>query len=394
MVRNKEKIFSTVSYYLAFICLGMAGASLGPTLEALAENTNTMLGNIGILFTVKSIGYIIGSLILGRRYDSVKGHPIFGTAIAGIAGLFFIIPLVSHIAALALIMLAIGFFEGGIDIGGNTFILWLHGKENGPVMNGLHFCFGIGSFAAPLITAAALGMAGSMVYGYYALALFLVPSAVLPFLLPSPKSTGTMQKPKEGTKKNSDVLLALFIAVFFILYVGLETGIGGWIFTYAIRMEITGPTGAAILTSVFWGALTFGRLIGVPLSIKYSPRFLLFADLVITVFAGILLVVFPVSLILLSIATALIGLAIATIFPSMLTYAAKHINISGRINSIFFIGASLGGMSLPWAIGKALSFFGAQVFPVIICITAGLCFLYFLFTDQLVFHKKTVNTTG
>jgi hypothetical protein len=42
----------------------------------------------------------------------------------------------------------------------------------------------------------------------------------------------------------------------------------------------------------------------------------------------------------------------ATIVPSTLSLVGRHIPISGRITGWFFVGASAGGMSLPWLIGQ------------------------------------------
>ncbi len=52
--------------------------------------------------------------------------------------------------------------------------------------------------------------------------------------------------------------------LFFFLYVGAEVGFGGWIFTYAVALDLGSETAAAYLTSAFWGALTFGRLLTIP----------------------------------------------------------------------------------------------------------------------------------
>ena len=49
---------------------------IGPTLPGLAENTNTQLGQISILFSARSVGFLIGALAGGRIYDRLPGHPV------------------------------------------------------------------------------------------------------------------------------------------------------------------------------------------------------------------------------------------------------------------------------------------------------------------------------
>ena len=50
--------------------------------------------------------------------------------------------------------------------------------------------------------------------------------------------------------------------MFFLLYVGVELGFAGWIFTYGEEMGIGGARGPALLTALFWIGFTGGRLLG------------------------------------------------------------------------------------------------------------------------------------
>ncbi|MCP4426221.1 MAG: hypothetical protein GY803_17155, partial [Chloroflexi bacterium] len=56
----------TAVYFTAFITIGLASSVLGPTLPRLAANTGTALSEIGSLFTSRSLGFMLGSL-LGAR---------------------------------------------------------------------------------------------------------------------------------------------------------------------------------------------------------------------------------------------------------------------------------------------------------------------------------------
>ena len=64
----------TSAYFAAFFILGATIASLGPTLPYLAENTGAALASLGLLFTLRSGGYLLGSLLGGRLYDHLPGH--------------------------------------------------------------------------------------------------------------------------------------------------------------------------------------------------------------------------------------------------------------------------------------------------------------------------------
>jgi FHS family Na+ dependent glucose MFS transporter 1 len=63
-----------------------------------------------------------------------------------------LIPAIPLLWGLALIMVLLGGAEGSTDVGGNTLLIWLHGKKVPPFMNGLHFFFGSDPYF-PLIIA-------------------------------------------------------------------------------------------------------------------------------------------------------------------------------------------------------------------------------------------------
>ena len=56
----------TIGYFAAFVAIGLETAALGPTLPGLAEQTNTQLDAISILFPAHSLGYMFGSFFGGR----------------------------------------------------------------------------------------------------------------------------------------------------------------------------------------------------------------------------------------------------------------------------------------------------------------------------------------
>ena len=85
-LKLRPAISISVAYYVAFIALGMVVASLGPTLNRLADNTQSDISQISYLFTAKALGFILGSLVGGYIYDRIPGHPIM-------AGMFILIAL-------------------------------------------------------------------------------------------------------------------------------------------------------------------------------------------------------------------------------------------------------------------------------------------------------------
>jgi FHS family Na+ dependent glucose MFS transporter 1 len=346
---------TTLSYYITFILLGMVTASLGPTLPGLAEQTQTQLGEISFLFMTRAIGYLVGSFFGGRLYDRLTGHRLMSIALLTMAAGMALVPFIPLVALLAGVLLVVGLGEGLLDVGGNTLIVWHHGEKVGPYMNALHFFFGVGTVLAPLILAQMILIADGITGTYLLIAFLLLPMALWLNRVPSPS---IQSGEDEDGARPFDRRLVSLIFVFLALYVGMEVGFGGWIFTYGIEVGLVEELTAAYLTAAFWIAFTTGRLAGIPLAARVRPRWLLSMSLV-GALAGLLSMGFwPGSLIVLWGGTLLYGASIATIFPTMLNLAGRRMRITGRLTGIFFLGATTGGIFIPWLIGQGFEGLG------------------------------------
>lgn len=406
---TEGRFSKTAAYYLAFVGLGLAVASLGPTLPGLAEQTRTMLSEISYLFTARSLGYLLGSFQGSRLYDRVPGHPVMAVMLLTIAAMLALVPLMSLLWLLTATLLILGTAEGTLDVGGNTLLVWVHRRKVGPYMNALHFFFGVGAFLSPLIIDQAVLRSGNITWAYWTLALIIAPVAVWLLRLPSPKpltsspdqaadqferpppeplrtklarlsnrvvwptiqifSQPARQRLRLKTSWQDSMaklqqpgqLLVPLIATFFFFYAGAEVSFGGWIFTYAVALDLLTATTAAYLTSAFWGALTIGRLLAIPIAARFRPRAILLADLIGCLASLSIMILWPGSILAVWAGTIGIGLAMASVFPMTLTLAGRRMIITGRITGWFFVGASLGGMFLPLLIGQLFEVLGPQV---------------------------------
>jgi FHS family Na+ dependent glucose MFS transporter 1 len=348
----------TIAYFTAFIALGLTTASLGPTLPGLAQNTQSDYGRISFLFVMRSLGYLLGSITGGRLYDRRPGNPIIAGGLAAISLLLFFVSIAPWIGILAVIIFLIGLAEGTIDVGGNTLLVWMHGDRVAPFMNGLHFTFGIGALLSPIIVAQAISLSGGIRWAYWVLGILLIPIVLWIARIPSPPHQNNVSQ--DETKQSPRRLLAL-IVLFFFLYVGAEGSFAGWIYSYTLSVGLGTETSAAYLTSLFWGALTVGRLIGIPLSARLRPSTILWIDLLGCVFSLGLINLFPGSETVLLAGTIGTGVFMASVFPTLINLAQQRMAITGRITSWFFVGASTGGMFLPWLIGQLFEPTGPQV---------------------------------
>lgn len=359
--RRRMKI--TILYYAGFVVLGLTAASLGPTLTDLAANTRSTLGQISILFTARSLGYMLGSILAGRLYDRLPGHLLMtgGLLVLGLTlGLAPVIPILAVLTAVFLLM---GVAEGLFDVGGNTLLLWVHGDNASPFMNALHFFFGFGAFITPMIVAWTVQASGGIRLAYWILALLAVLPALGLFSQPSPLSPHAARE--AGSSKAHSGLLALLI-LFFFLYVGAEVSFGGWIFTYAKAQNLAGEVEAAYLTSAFWGAFTAGRLISIPVARSLRPRTALLVDLVGCVLSAGLMLALPASRLAVWVGVIGVGLFMASIFPTAILLASRRMDLTGFTTSLFFLGSSSGAMLMPLLIGQLFERLGPPVTMMVI----------------------------
>lgn len=357
MLENQPgRLAKTAGYYVAFIILGLTAASLGPTLPGLAAQTRSTLGQVSFLFTARSLGYLMGSLLGGRLYDRLPGQRVMAVMLLVLAAALVLVPGIPMLWLLAGVLLVLGIGEGAVDVGGNTLIVWVHREKVGPFMNGLHFFFGIGAFLSPVIFAQAILLSGGIAWGYRLLALLVLPVAVYTYLQPSPAHQG---RAEDGSHTPLKTGLVLAICTFFFVTVGVEGAFGGWVYTYANQLNLGNAVTAAYLTSAYWGALTIGRLIGIPLSIRFQPRTLILADVIGCVFSLAVILIWQDSRTALWLGALGLGFSIGTIFPNTLSFAGQHMTITGKVTSLFLVGASLGGMFTPWLIGQLIEPLGA-----------------------------------
>ena len=320
---------------------------------------------------MRSLGYLCSARFVGNMYDSRSGHPVMGIALLCVAGMACTISFLTNFWMLALLIFGMGVGGAFVDLGGNILLVRVFRERSGPVMNGLHFSFGTGAFAAPLLVAFALWTMQSTVHAYWMIGLISAPIALWLIRIPSPALPRSTSD--DGQAGSSASMLLAYIVAFFFLYGGAEISFGGWIHTYGVKQNGMDDAQAAYLTSGFWGAFTLGRLIAIPLALRFRPGTLLKVQVAGCVATLAVLFFGSKSIMLTWCCTLLVGLCMSSIFPLMLTHLERFTAGSGRLTSWFFVGASSGSMCIPWIIGQFIDDLGPQVFVgiVLCCMLLG-----------------------
>jgi FHS family Na+ dependent glucose MFS transporter 1 len=349
------RIASTIAYSAVFLALGIAASWIGPALLNLADHVRAGLAAISILFTARYFGVMSGIIFGGRVYDRVNGHPILTTALVLLAVFTALVPFSNSLWQLAVIFCALGFAGGTIDVGGNTLLAWLHRENVGPYMNALHVFFGVGAILTPIAFVGLYNHSGRLILPLWVFALVILLPGIGLSLLKSPEP----EVPKnDSSSVNGLRYLTFLIAAFLFMYVGAEVNINGWLFTYSRQMQLASEVSAAYLTSTFWVFITLGRVVAIPLYSFVQSNTILVFDFIGSIASVGLILLFPRSSTALWLGVAGTGLFMGSVFPTTLGLVEERIGTTGRRTSWFLVGASLGAMVFPWAVGQLFDTIG------------------------------------
>ncbi|MBN1304614.1 MAG: MFS transporter, partial [Anaerolineales bacterium] len=256
-----------------------------------------------------------------------------------------------------------GFFEGTINNGNNSLLVWTHKDRSGPFMNALHFCFGVGALLSPWLYSWYVDVPGSYRWAYCFIAGFAFLAALYMLLIPnSPDPVqGDGDKAESNLKIGVNYPLAVVAALYLFFYVGAEIAFGNWIFTYARTLDLANPVQATLLTSAFWASFTVGRLISIPVAVKVQPRRIILASLFACLVVLGLVMVLPTSEYTVWIMSIALGFFMAPVWPMGFTLVGKVTRLTARTSGIVLLGDSIGGMMLPWLMGVAIVRLGAPM---------------------------------
>jgi fucose permease len=357
-----------------FLLMGGLAASYGPLLEHLVRRFNISLPEAGAVFSAHFAGALVGVFALMWAMERVPGRTAVWTGlvalVVGCAGVALAPSWTAFLAA----VFVVGLGFGGLDLGLNQLIAHSVGPRRSALINALNSAYGFGSVAGPvLISRLSQDHLTALYGGAAALAAVLLPAvAGIRGRLPVVPQKSARDADGGPRPRRLDVLVIIFL-VAFILYVGVETGVGGWMPSHLESVGF-GSLEAAAITSGFWLALAIGRLLAALIPDRVPPR------LVIISGSALSAVALLVALNGHAAPTAYIvtGLAIAPIFPTALVWLAKLRPGDSRATSWMFPATMIGGGIIPPAIGVGIGWFGIAAAPAVLSAVAVLTLSAFL----------------
>jgi FHS family Na+ dependent glucose MFS transporter 1 len=368
------------AYLSSFIVLGVVLGMLGPALPSLRAQVGASVSGISFVFVAQSAGYLVGAVSGGSLLDRGYGHRLLGGALVLMAVGLVLVSRAHSLALLCGAFVLLGLAIGFAEVGSNTLIVWARNPTSPAMINALHFVFGIGALASPLLVNRSLAARGNVRLAYVGAALACLLAAAVVATRPTPSPVDVAEHAR-GEIAPRGLLIA--VAFFFALYVGIEVGFAGWIATYAQAVHLGGSGTGAALTAVFWGAFTVGRLGAVAIAARVRPVVLLIGACVLSSTAGIALVVARGNGAPVWIATVLFASGLAPQFASMIAFASEHLPLTGSATSWFLAAAAVGGLTVPWIIGQLFSSVGSGALPAVSLVGAGATLAWVLVLERI-----------
>jgi fucose permease len=360
---------TTVGGFALFGLLGVVQALYGPLIPALRASFHIGAATAGLILSAFFAGAIGGILLSGFTRDRIALRRRLTVASLGLClGCAGLASATFWPAALAATVV-IGLGDGVLVVAFNTVFAAAFGTRSPAMVSLLNAAFGFGAILGPLMI--------GLVFGTNFRVLFLLGALVTLCLVPTVWSA-----PDEDTRKGEatgecDVpappppfhLLATFV-VLFLLYEGVEANVSGWEATQLTARGFS-ASAAANATAVFWAALTAGRILLAPMSLRVPPERIVVVALGIVTMLMLLahLQAFTV------VAYALSGLALASVFPLAFVWLGRAFPRNTSAPSLAMMAALLGGVLFPLGVGKWISSSTPEVLPTALSLFAGLCLL-------------------
>ncbi|KAK1147809.1 hypothetical protein N8T08_000322 [Aspergillus melleus] len=272
--KPRSNIWKTLATFWSFFVMGANDSASGPLLPYLQSYYKLSYTVVSVIFLSPLIGYAIAGVIDGKIYTTM-----------GRRGVALICPLCHLLAyiinsfhppyhALVIALTFAGVANGLSDSAWNA---WVGSMDNASQLLGiLHAFFGLGAVFGPLIISSLVAQAGHPWYFfYYVMSAFSFVELItsLAAFWDMKGELSQYQEPGQPGKAGSSggTRKAMFqrpfarvtwlCSMFFLVYVGVEVAIGGWVVTFMKEVRNAAEYASSMTATGFWLGLSVGRLV-------------------------------------------------------------------------------------------------------------------------------------
>lgn len=357
--------------YAAFVLIGLGAGAGGVLLPAQIADYGVDKATIGITFFALSAGFVLAGTTAGQLLHRLgtRASLVVGGCAYLVAGLC--LATRPPFAALVAVHALAGYGSGVLE---SVLNAYLAGLDRATVrLNRLHAFFGVGALLGPLLAAWLLGfLAWTAVWLVLALAAApLVAGFLLAYPSAGPRTTAEPPAGAEPTRpglfgavlREPAVLLG---AAFLAVYVGLESGVGTWGFSFLVEEHGLRTLLAGYAVSGYWLGLTLGRFLISPLAarIGLSAARTSFACLAGVTVAAAAAWLAPGAAVAAG-ALAVLGFFLGPLFPTAMAVVPDITapRLVATAIGVMNAGSVVGGALFPWLAGTVAQGAGAWTLP-------------------------------
>jgi fucose permease len=359
---------------------GISSALLGVAWPTMRGTFGVSLDAVGVLFATSTAGFMLGGMVGGPITARLGTGSLMAVSsvvrTAGVAGL----ALAPSWWTMALAGVFNGLGAGGLEVGMNNHLATHHGA--GP-MNWLHATYGIGATAGPLLMTAILTRGISWRWGYGVVTVMQALLMVY-YIAAAGRIGGAAVDPEDGDPAARQASMGQTLLrpiawmgiMLFVFYTGVEVSGGQWIYPLFTEARAISPQVAGVWVSVYWGALTAMRLLAGAVANRIDTDTLLRACMLIVV-AGAGLLWWDVVPAVSFAGVALMGAALAPIYPTLMSITPERV---GKAHAANVIGlqtafAGVGAAGLPALAGVLAESMGLEIVGPFLLAAGGVLFL-------------------
>jgi fucose permease len=343
--------------FVAFIALGLPDGLLGVAWPSLRSDFSISLDAMGMIMVTATVGYMTSSFLNGKLVSRFGVGRLLAASCALTGLTLFGYSLSPSWYLMVFLGIFAGMGAGAIDAGLNTYVA---ANYNEGFMQWLHASYGIGITFSPLIMTYAVNSLKSWRLGYDIVGGFQILLATcfvisLPLWKSEKKNDSAVETRKLTDYKTSywetfkqpRVWLSFLL---FVIYCSAEVSLGAWAYTLLTESRHIAPAVAGILTGSYWAFFTVGRFSAGLYTRKITLHTLIYGSITAAL-VGVILLWWNPSEIVSLIGIGLTGLAIAPIFPGMMSGTSERVQPKFAANTI---GMEMSGAAIGSSIGPAL----------------------------------------
>jgi MFS transporter, FHS family, glucose/mannose:H+ symporter len=355
----KSAIKGTALVHADFIATGVVMTMLGPMLPMFSARWGLNDAQAGYLFVAQFATSMLGMLLSGFLVERLGYRRTLRIGLVLMAaGTAMLVRANWSLGLVAVSVYGVGF--GSNTPAGNLFIADAHPENRAAALNLLNSSWGIGAMGCPLLVAWAQRSQHVPLFFDGTAATLLALAAWLSWVQFSvDQKPAGQERPAGASAGPVSYRLVFFVAVLFFIYVGTENSLGGWVASYARRLDLGSRAFWATTPSFFWGALLLGR-ISAPLFLRRVRETTVASAGLVLASLGVVVLLAAPSMSLVVVGASLAGLGLASVFPISISMLSHWFGEAAtRVSGAVFAGGNLGGAALPWLVGALSTHYGS-----------------------------------